>query len=344
MRIAIANTLAALAGGAPMPGASFVPQIVGANEMVGGMICLANDSLVTQSAVNTELTEYAIGWERTNRLRELRNFLAPSRARSTRKVTTTSYVNADAFQTIGYAKRKRAIGADHAEVPQPTWSKGTKTLDNVGLQICLDEDQRREMPQLERMVTQWLIDILLRADVAEALALIEASAADVSEVWDASTNPDHDIKSQVKASADLVGIRPNSAIYGDAAELLRMGAYEAASRANGAAASAALNGNFASRIGVERLLVNAERYTSSSTARTEFVGSHVYLFTAVDNEGMVDPSNIVRLHSPASYGGGEYAVYVYDPTPKKRIVMVEAYQAFHAQHVLGMRDITVSAS
>lgn len=341
LRTALANTIAA--GLAMSDGDSrFEPKVIGSNEMAPGLIALANDSIISSSLVQTELTDYAIGWARTNRLRELRNHLAPTRIRATRQVRVSSYVNADAFQSITPAKRKRAIGADHADVTQPTMTKATKTLDNVGLQVCIDTDQLKENPNLERSWTQWLIDVLMRADCQEALALIDASAVSVSKTWDATTNPDYDIRSANKAGADLTGIYANSVIYGDAAVLLRMAAYEAAGRANGAGASAALNGDLSSRIGVDRILLNAERYSSSATARTEFVGSNVYLFTAVDGEPAVDPSNLVRLVSNASYGGGEYAVYVYDPTPKKRIIMVEAYSTFHMQHVLGIRKTPVS--
>lgn len=341
-RIALANAVAAVVGIGPLGDDTFVPRPMGGSEMAFGQVALANDSLITQSMVNTELTEYAIGWDRANKLRTVRDFIAPNRSRATRKVTTTSYVNADAFQTVDPTKRKRAIGADHLDVPQPTWTKSTVQLANVGLQICLDSDQLKEQPNLERIATQWLMDILLRADVYEAVALLDAGATNAAKTWDATTNPDYDIKSQAKLSRDLTGVWPNSGLAGDAAMLLRMAAYEAAARANGAGAAAAINGVLTARTGLDRFLENAEAYTSSSTARTEFVGSHVYLFTAVENEGMVDPSNIVRLTSPASYGGGDYAVYVNDPTPKKRIVMVEGYAYFHAQHVLGMRDIVVS--
>lgn len=340
-RIALANVMASsLALGTVH--ARFEQKVIGPNEMAVGLVALANDSLINASMVNTELTDKAIGWSRTNKLRELRNHFAPTRVRATRKVSISSYLNADAFQSITPAKRKRAIGADHAEVSQPTISKGTKYLDNVGLQVCIDSDQLAENPNLEWSWTQWMIDMLMRADCQEAVTLIDVSAVSVSKTWDATANPDLDIRNANKAGADLTGIYANSAAYGDNAVLLRMGSYEAAGRANGAIASAAMNGDIATRIGVERLLLNAERYTSSSTARTEFIGSNVYLFTAIDGDPAVDASNLVRLVANASYGGGEYAVYVTNPTPKKRIIMVEAYSAFHMQHVLGLRKTPVS--
>lgn len=340
-RIALANAIAMTIGVGNGP-TQFENKIVGQHEMQPGMIALANDSLISSSLVQTELTEYAIGWARTNKLRELRNHLAPTRVRASRQVRVTSYVNADAFQSIAPAKRKRAIGADHADVSQPMLTKSVKTLDNVGLQICIDQDQLKEQPNLERIWTQWLIDILMRADTQEAISAIDAGAVSVSKTWSASTNPDYDVRFENKAGSDLSGIYANSAVFGDAAILVRMAAYEAAARANGAAASAALNGDFAARIGVDRLLINAERYSSSASARTEFIGQNVYLFTAIDSEPAVDPSNVVRLVNNASYGGGEYAVYSWDPSPKKRIIMVEAYSTFHTQHVLGIRKLPVS--
>ena len=341
-RIAIANAIAAVLG-AQMAGHQFHAQPIGANDILPGTIALANDSLLTQAAYNTQLTEYSIGWSRSNKIRELLRHLAPLRTRTSRKVTLDTYVNAEAFERVPYTKIKRAIGADHMELAPPTWSKSTVTLENRGLQICIDMDEAKERPNYEQMVTQWLIDILMRADVSEAIALIEAAAVDVAKTWDATTNPDLDIKNQAITSANLTGMKPNSAIYGDAAEVLRQSSYEAAARANGAGASAALNGNLAQRIGLERVLVNAERYTSAPTVRTEFIGSHVYLFNASDSEQLQDSSNLVQVVSNATtFGGGEYAVYTYDPSPKRRIVMVENYSKLHMQHVLGLRDVTVS--
>lgn len=341
-RIALANAVAAVLGAASA-NAQFHDQVIGSGEIRTGHIALANDSLLTQSAFNTQLTEYAIGFSRSAKLRELIQHLAPLRVRTSRKVTLDSYVNADAFQNVPYAKVKRAINADFAEVPPPTWNKSTVTLENRGLMICIDADEAKERPQYEQQVTQWLIDILMRAEVDETVALLSAAASNVNKTWDATTNPDYDVKNQAITAANLMGFRPNSAIYGDAAELLRQFAYEAAARANGAGAGAALNGNLAQRIGVDRLLVNAERYSSSSTARTEFIGSAVYLFSATDGEQMIDSSNFTRVVSTATtFGGGDYAVYVYDPSPKRRIVMVENYSKIHTQHVLGLRKLTVS--
>ena len=340
-RIALANAIAMSIGLGNAP-THFENKIIGQHEMQPGMVALANDSLISSSLVQTELTEFAIGWSRTNKLLELLRHLAPNRVRNSRQVRVTTYANADAFQSITPAKRKRAIGADHADVSQPVLTKAVKTIDNVGLQICIDIDQLKEQPNLERIYTQWLIDILMRADAQEAITAIDAGAVSVSKTWDATTNPDYDIRNQNKIGADLSGIYANSAVYGDSAVLVRMAAYEAAGRANGAGASAALNGDIASRIGVDRLLINAERYSSSASARTEFIGQNVYLFTAIDAEPAVDSSNVVRLVCNASYGGGQYAVYAWDPSPKKRIIMVEAYSTMHTQHVLGIRKIPVS--
>lgn len=341
MRIAIANAVNESIGNGVF-GECFAPRIVGSHEMQPGMIALANDSIITQSAVNTELTAYAIGWNATNKLREIRDFIAPTRPRATRKVTVKSYVNAEAFQTVDYVKRRRAIGGDFMEIPNLTSTKSTKTLENVGLQYCIDQDQLKEDSNMERMATQWLIDIMLRADVAEAVALLDTGATNASKTWGSTANPDVDVKTENINSANLVGYKANQALVGDAAMLLRMSSYEQYARANSAAAAAAFGDSLASRWGVERYLESDQRYSSSSTARSEFVASHLYLFTARPSEQMIDDSNIVRIVSNASYGGGEYAVYVYDPTPKKRIVMVEAYLSFHAQHTLGMRDLVIS--
>ena len=222
-RIALANAVAATLGAIANP--QFYNEVIGASEIRPGMVALANDSLLTQAAYNTQLTEYAVGFQRSTKLRELIQHLAPTRVRTSRKVTLDTFVNADAFQNVSYAKVKRAINADFQELPPPTWSKSTIALDNRGLMICIDADEAKERPNYEQQVTQWLIDILQRAEVDETVALLSAAATNVNKTWDATTNPDYDVKNQAVTAANLMGFKPNSAVYGDAALRRMHGSY-----------------------------------------------------------------------------------------------------------------------
>ncbi len=99
----------------------------------------------------------------------------------------------------------------------------------------------------------------------------------------------------------------------------------------------------ATAIGVERCLINAERYQQSAgTTKQEIIGSNVLLFTSIEADGPMDASNVVRHVSNAAYGGGEYAVYITDIGVKIIALTVENYEYLHVQHTTGIQQVQVN--
>ena len=100
----------------------------------------------------------------------------------------------------------------------------------------------------------------------------------------------------------------------------------------------------ATAIGVDRCLINAERYASAASAavKTEFIGSNVLLYTSVEADGPMDASNLVRHVANAAFGGGEYAVYVTDLGVKLIGLTVENYEYLNVQHTTGIQQIAIN--
>lgn len=310
-----------------------------------GQICLANDSLLRQTEYIEELTSFAISYDSMvgNKLRQLRDLLCPPRPSNSRIVRLTTFDENEPWQTVDYTKVKRGILADFAQVRQRSASKSDLQCPNRGLTVLLDRDQLKDKPEWQQMHTKWLIDLMMRATVLESVALHTASAIAANTNWNAASNPDLEIKNDILTLANTTGFYPICAAYGDVAALKRQTAYENQLTAGSLArASQFTEEQVATAIGLDRVLINAERYQASATVKQEIIGSKVLLFTSIEAEGPMDPSNQVRHVANAAYGGGDYAVYVTEHGPKLLTLTVENYELIHQQHTTGEMLITVN--
>jgi len=210
--------------------------------------------------------------------------------------------------------------------------------------VILDRDELRDKPEWQQMHTKWLIDLLNRATVQEAIAIYFAAATPSSLTWSSgSPNPDINIRNLLLTAANVTGFYPQNAAYGDAAFLLRATAYESELTAGSMArASVYTEEQLATALGVSQALINMERYQNTTTAKVELIGSNVLLFTAVKDAGPADPSNLVRHVVTGSGASGEYAVYVTDIGVKKIMLTVENYELLHVQHTTGIYKVAVS--
>ena len=315
-------------------------------DLPSGTVCLANDSLLRTTEVIEELTLFAASYDSMvgNGLARLRDFLAPPRPSTSRIVRLTTMNENEPWETLDYNKVKRGVLADFAQVRQRTATKTDFQINNRGLSVILDRDELRDKPEWQQLHTKWLIDLLNRATVQEALAIYTAGATAGAKTWSSgSPNPDIDIRNYILTSANITGFYPQNAAYGDAAFLLRAQAYESELTAGSMArASVYTEEQLATALGVQQALINMERYQNTSTSKVELIGSNVLLFTGVKDSGPNDPSNIVRHVVTGSGGSGEYAVYVTDMGVKKVMLTVENYELLHVQHTTGIYKIAVS--
>lgn len=317
------------------------------NAGAHGALCLANDSLLRQTEYVEELTTFAISYDGMvgNRLKILRDFIAPPRESNSRIVRLTTYDESEPFQSVDYTKVKRGILADFMRVEQRAASKSDLQVNNRGLTLFLDRDQLKDKPEWQQLHTKWMIDLMMRATVQEALVLLAAAATVAPTTWDSASNPDMEIKQDIINTANTTGFYPSNVLYGDQAALIRQDAYETQLTAGSIMRAGQYSeGQIATALQVDRVMVNAERYigNTAATTKSEFVGSNVFLFTAVD-ESPMDASNIVRHVANAAYGGGDYAVYINDHGPKIVSLTVENYEYLHTQHTTGVMQIPVAA-
>ncbi len=310
-----------------------------------GQICLANDSLFSQSTYQQEVTTFGIGYAdpNRNRLMELLEFLAPTRP-GPRNAIVTVYDEHEPFESVDPAKVKREILGDFAEVKQRTATKVTRKVPNRGLTIVLDNDQIEEKPFWEQMHVAYLIDLLTRASILEVVALYAAFAATANAVWDNASNPDLDIVStNINVLAAATGFKANRVALGESAALLRRIAYEDKNNPAGFSGSAALTeADIATRMQVDRVKLNVERYNNNG-AKDLFLGSKALLFSAQDKESPEDNSNVVRHVANTNVSGGKYATYI-DRKLKKTLITVENYELFATQHTTGCALITAAAA
>jgi lambda repressor-like predicted transcriptional regulator len=329
-------------------GNDFAPNAIASNNLGAhhGQVCLANDSLLRQSEYIEELTTFAISYDGMtgNRLTRLRDVLAPPRPSNSRIVRLTVYDENEPWQTVDYTKVKRAALADFMRVRQRVATKVDLQVPNRGLTVLLDRDQLRDKPEWQQVHTKWLLDLMMRATVLEAVSLLQTSAIVSNTVWDAGSNPDLELKQDIINLANTTGFYPLVAVYGDQAALKRQNAYETQLNAGALArAGQFTEEQVATAIGVDRCLINAERYQqSTSTFKQEIIGSNVLLFTSIESDGPMDSSNLVRHVANSAYGGGEYAVYITDVGVKLIALTVENYEYLHVQHTTGIQQVSIN--
>jgi len=329
-------------------GNEIAPSAISSNDVSAhhGQVCLANDSLLRQSEYIEELTSFAISYDGMvgNRLRQLRDLLAPPRPSNSRIVRLTVYDENEPWQTVDYTKVQRSILADFMRVRQRVATKVDLQVPNRGLTVLLDRDQLKDKPEWQQVHTKWLIDLMMRATVLQAVSILQTAAIASSTTWDAGSNPDLELKQDIINLANTTGFYPLVAVYGDQAALKRQNAYEGQLNAGALARAAQFSEDqVAMAIGVDRCLINAERYQQTAgTTKQEIIGSNVLLFTSVDSDSPMDASNLVRHVSNAAYGGGEYGVYITDIGVKLIALTVENYEYLHVQHTTGIQQIQVN--
>ncbi len=313
-------------------------------SMSHGAICLPNDSLLRQTERIEELQGFAASYDSMvgNGLARLRDFLVPPRPSTTRICRLTTYDENEPWETVDYTRVKRGLLGDFMEVRQRKASKSDFQIPNRGLTVILDKDELKTQPEWQQTHTKWLIDLLNRATVLEAVDTIVAAGITSNMTWDVTTNPDLMLRNEIITLANTTGFYPLCVAYGDAAHLKRQVAYEGQLNAGALARAAAYTEQqIATALGVPNVLINAERYQSTASAKAEIIGSKVIIHTAVKDAGPMDPSNVVRHVVGGAFGGGDYAVYVTDLGVKKVALTVENYEYIHTQHTTGIEIITV---
>ena len=151
-----------------------------------------------------------------------------------------------------------------------------------------------------------------------------------------------DINTQITSARDISGVGVNSLYFGDAAWNLRWSSHRASDKAGGFVSSEKTLEQVVQYLGLQRGYRSQSRYQSSSSAKTQFVGSKVYLFQALEQPMEEDPSNIKNFWSPCE-NGERFQVWLAE-FPKYYVLIVEQYSRPTLTSSLGIRKLTVTAS
>jgi hypothetical protein len=308
-------------------------------QILPGQVCLANESRFSSAHFSEPLTAYAAGWREPNDIEALLDFIAPP-VQVGRRFEYKKADNNEAFLTD--TDDSRAIGADFKRVEYRGSTVNDKTT-NRGLTIRVDLDLAGDIPNWREIYTARLLQRVLRSDLRRAIDALVTGATNTAKTWDTSAgkDPDQDILTELLASVDASGVRPNRVLFGDVAWNKRLISHRAQATAGGFASAALTQDQLASYLGVEGLRVSRERYQNAASTKTKVVPDVVVLFYGIDGPTTEDPTHLKRFWS-AVEGGGKFRVYEHAVSSKMVDITVEHYSNTLLTSSVGLRKLTIS--
>ncbi|MBI4024845.1 MAG: hypothetical protein HY360_07665 [Verrucomicrobia bacterium] len=303
-----------------------------------GVICLANEARFTETYFSEPLTGYAIGWRDLQNIQATLDFLFPA-IQVGRRFEYKKADNAQAFYSE--SDDVRAIGADFKRVEFTGSSVNEKTL-NKGLTIRVDLDDEIG-DNYRELNTARLLQRILRNDLRRGVTAVSAAATNTAKTWDttAGKDPDQDVRTDLLAGADVSGVRANRVLFGDTAWDKRGLAHRAQNSAGGFASAMLTPEATAGILGVDRVMVSRERFSSSASAKTQVVNNLVLEFYAEDALMKDDASHTKRFWTPC-IGGETVRVYEQQISAKLVDITVEHYSNLVVTSTTGLRKLTIS--
>ena len=218
-----------------------------------GQVALANEDVFADTFFSQPMTDYAVGWASQQRwIRDLLDFLAPG-VRTTRRFEYRVANNAKAFAAAENDKDIRALYGEFALVEAIGTIQNGRTL-SKGLTTIIDKDDEQENPQIVQQKVAWLMDMLLRAEVIRAMALLNGAASNTAVTWggQGGSNPDIDLNGLVLAGGNASGMDPNRIIIGGQAWQVRLNALASVNTAGGFQGYGMTPEQLASWLGIDR--------------------------------------------------------------------------------------------
>lgn len=329
------NTLLALTG-ATVAGIS--PEL--------GQITVANASTNYAGSLAQDVSGYLAGLPSTDE-EILFNQLFPGM--QTNDFFQFAKADDEAFLTEADDSDIRAIGASFKRVEY----RGSTVTDSTRQKGLTWRVDHKSLPKVNgSVVAGWqnryaaaLKNRLVRADKVRGLALLDASATNTNRVWNATSNPDGDLRLMVSQTRTAMGQMPTHVVLGYMAQQLRQDAYENATRANHAMSkhSDYTMEELARYVGSKKVILeDGIRQNAKGASKTDTTGTVAYSYTAIDSPIMDDPSNVKRAWSPVE-GGGEWAVAIQESTVYTDITVWHESLIF-VPILAGIRKLTLSAS
>lgn len=242
----------------------------------------------------------------------------------------------------------RASGATFKRVQ----FRGTKVVDETvqkGLTMRVDH---KDIPKVsdkyregwENNYATHLKNRLIRAELIRFYSLLDAAATNANKTWDATANPDSDIRAMIELGRVALGMGATHVILGSTVAELRKDSYEAAARANHAMARHAeyTAEQLATYLGVDHAVTDKGlNQVKKGAAKVARVGLNVYSYHAGNGVVMEDPSNFKRAWSSTKKSGGKWAVSVKEDDVFTDITVWHESKII-APITAGVRKLTVS--
>lgn len=211
----------------------------------------------------------------------------------------------------------RASGATFKRVQY----RGTKVVDETvqkGLTMRVDH---KDIPKIgTQYVSGWennyathLKHRLIRAELIRFYSLLDAAATNQNKTWNASANPDGDIREMIELGRVALGHGATHVVMGSTAAELRKDAYEDEARANHSMSKHAeyTAEQLATYLGVNHAITDKGiNQVKKGAAKVARVGLSVYSYFAGNGVVMEDPSNFKRAWSATKKSGGKWAVSI----------------------------------
>lgn len=305
-------------------------------SLQSGSIYASNESRFSAAHYSEPLTAFTSGWEDTDNLAALLEFIAPS-VDVSRRFEFKRADNSEAF--LSESDDIRAIGSAFKRVEYSGRSVNEKTL-NKGLTMRIDHDDIVGDNWQERAVHR-LMQRLYRNELRRAMAALSiVDAEGMVKHWSGSdaTNPEADMLEAILAAGDQVGVEPNRVLIGRGAWQLRHRLYASQDKAAAFAGLMMKPEALSSVLGVDDVRVSRERFQGLGAGKDRLVGDEVIVFHASNSLGKDDPSALKRFITPTE--GGAFRVYV-DESAKSTDITVEHYSNIITTSTLGVKKLTI---
>lgn len=327
-----------------LPGTALLAAIGASTVAAPGQTFLANSSDYKAASNITNLDEFVVSCPADDQEQVL-NELFPSVPAGGRLFRFAKAADDDYLTET----RDDDIRDTYA-APKIVKSHGTTATDEIrnkilGRIIDLDawpKDQRgkRKVSETAKWVKK-LRKRLVRADLFRGLSLLNAAATNTAVTWNASANPDGDLRQKIEAAT----CRPNIIVFSSTAWSMRKDSYEASSRTNDSLSKHAeyTEAQLADYLKVSKVIVLRAKYMAIEGGNIlDMLGDVVIGYYADESPSEDDASNIKRFTDVCD-NGQEWMVYEENHLSKIVTLLVEHYSQFVVTRPSGIFKLTVSA-
>ena len=323
--------------------ATFTGAVI-SSEPILGKVTTFNASAADSAHLSEALTEYVAG-QPADDLEDLLEALFPE-VPTARKFQFRLFKD-DQFVTESDDSDIRAVGQVFKRIESGT-DRQDSSLQNKGLTFRLDHDEVAEgdLAAMRQRAVNNLRKRLIRAEILRGIAAMDAGATNAARTWNAASNPDADMRKDVKLSTEGHGLLPTRQMWGYDSWQTRQDALEDATRANHAMSNRAQwdEAQIARYLGIRAdgiHRVDAITQAKKSGSKTRILSNRIFTYHAESGLMVDDPSNVKRFVGNVD-AGGRWGVYE-EVHAKFTDITVEHYSRIVLPMTAGIRKSTTSA-